>query len=84
MTQACAYPDRQPVIVVRSELRETAPEAVAFLEQWTLSDASINALLARLDETGDAYSDIAAWWLHNSDEWKSWVADGTADKVLAF
>ena len=83
VTQACAYPDRQPVIVVRSELRETAPEAVAFLEKWTLSDDSINALLARLDETDDAYSDVAAWWLQNSDEWKSWVADGTADKVLA-
>ena len=83
VTQACAYPDRQPAIVVRSELRETAPEAVAFFEKWSLSDESIHALLARFSETDDAYSDVAAWWLYNSDEWKSWVAEGIADKVLA-
>ena len=68
---------------MRSELRETAPEAVAFFEKWRLSDESINALLSRFSETGDAYSDVAAWWLYNSDEWKSWVAEGIADKVLA-
>ena len=70
-------------IGVRSELRETAPEAVAFFEKWTLSDDQVNALLVRFDETGDAYSDVAAWWLRNSDEWKNWVASGVADKVLA-
>ena len=83
VTQACAYPNHQVVISVRSELRETAPEAVAFFEKWTLSDEQINALLVRFDETGDAYSDVAAWWLRNSDEWKSWAASGVADKVLA-
>ena len=83
VTQACAFPHHQVVIGVRSELRGTAPEAVAFFEKWTLSDDQVNALLVRFDETGDAYSDVAAWWLRNSDEWKNWVASGVADKVLA-
>ena len=67
---------------MRSELRETAPEAMALFEMWTLSDEAIDALLIRLDQTGGSYSDIAAWWLRNFDEWKDWVADGVADKVL--
>ena len=83
VTQACAYPDRQAVIAVRSELRETAPEAIALFEKWTLSDEATDALLIRLDETGDSYSEVAAWWLRNFDEWKDWAADGVTDKVLA-
>ena len=83
VTQGCAYPDRQATIAVRSELRETAPEAMAFFGKWTLSDEAIDALLIRLDETGDSYSDVAAWWLRHFDEWKDWVVDGVADKVLA-
>ena len=83
ITQACQYPDADVLIAVRTELLESAPDAVEFLKAWTLSDDAVNALLARLDETGDEYADVAAWWLQESDEWKGWVADGVADKVLA-
>lgn len=82
VTQACEYSDAQVLIAVRSELRDSAPDVVAFLERWTLSDAGVNALLSRLDSTGDDYSDVAEWWLRTSDEWKAWVDSGVADKVL--
>ena len=81
--QACAYPDAEVVIVVRSELIAEAPDAVEFLKNWTLSTAQLDTMLARLDETGDDYADVAAWWLQQDDTWKNWVADGIADKVTA-
>ncbi len=80
--QACQYSDAQVLIAVRAELIESASDAVAFLAKWTMSDDSIYELLGRLDETGDEYADVAAWWLQNNDEWKAWVGEGIADKVL--
>ena len=73
-TQACQYSDAQVLIAVRAELIESASDAVAFLAKWTMSDDSVYELLGRLDETGDEYADVAAWWLQNNDEWKTWVA----------
>ena len=83
VTMACEYANDRTVIAVRTELRESAPDAVAFLEKWSLSGEAINALLVRLDETGDDYADVAAWWLRNNDEWKTWVDAATADAALA-
>ena len=81
--QACAYPDADVIVVVRSELITEAPDAVEFLKNWTLSTAQLDTMLARLDETGDDYADVVAWWLQQDDTWKNWVADGIADKVTA-
>ena len=82
VTQACEYSDAQVLIAVRTELIEAAPDAVAFLAKWTLTDEAVDMLLARLDETGDDYADVADWWIQESDDWKSWVTEGIADKVL--
>ncbi len=82
-TMACEYANDRTIIAVRTELRESAPDAVAFLEKWSISGAEINALLVRLDETRDDYTDVAAWWLRGNDDWKDWVSSDIADKVLA-
>ncbi len=82
ITQACEYSDAEVLIAVRTELLESAPDAVEFFEKWTLSDDGVNALLGRLDATGDDYADVAKYWLRTSDEWQGWVADGVADTVL--
>ena len=70
VTMACEYANDRTIIAVRTELRESAPDAVEFLEKWSISGAEINALLVRLDETRD-------------DVWKDWVTSDIADKVLA-
>ena len=74
VTMACGYPDAEVLIAVRSELLQTAPDVVEFLSKWTMSDDAINALLGRLDETGDSYEDVAQWWMTQSQEWMAWVA----------
>ena len=88
VTQACAYPPSSSLIAVRKELEEFAPDAVAFLKEWTLNSAELNELLTYkgrfrffvLQES--EYREAAFTWLRNSDEWKDWVATGVADRVL--
>ena len=82
-TRACAYPDSEVLVVVRTELIETAPDAVEFLGNWILTVEQVNAVLVRLDETGDEYSDVAAWWLKRDNTWWDWVADGVVERVLS-
>ena len=83
VTQACEYSDADVLIAVRTELLESAPDVVEFLKKWTLSDEAINALLSRLDETGDSYEEVAAWWMAQSQEWAAWVAPEALGKLAA-
>ncbi len=83
ITQACEYSDADVLIAVRTELQESAPDVVAFLEKWTLSDDAVNALLGRLDETGDDYQDVAAWWMAQSQEWTAWVTPEALGRMAA-
>jgi len=83
ITQACEYSDADVLIAVRTELQETAPDVVEFLSKWTLSDEAVNALLGRLDETGDDYQDVAAWWMAQSQEWTAWVTPEALGKMGA-
>jgi glycine betaine/proline transport system substrate-binding protein len=84
ITQACEYSDADVLIAVRTELLESAPDVVAFLEKWTLSDEAVNALLGRLDETGDDYEDVAAWWMQQSQEWTGWVSPEALGRMAQF
>jgi len=36
-----------------------------------------------MSDSGADYPDVAIWFLQNTDDWKNWVSDGVADKVLA-
>ena len=56
---------------------------VEFLSKWTLSDDAVNALLGRLDETGDDYQDVAAWWMAQSQDWTAWVTPEALQKLAA-
>ena len=83
VTQACEYSDADVLIAVRTELLESAPDVVEFFKKWTLSDEAVNALLGRLDETGDSYEDVAAWWMAQSQEWAAWVTPEALGKLAA-
>lgn len=81
VTEACAYKAADVLIAVHSKLVDTAPDAVAFLEGYSLSTEGMDAMLAyAADSTPE---DAAAWWLQTSDEWKDWVSADVAAKVLA-
>ena len=88
VTQACEYPDSSSLIAVRKGLEEFAPNVVAFLKEWTLSAEGLDQLLTYKGRfrffvlREDQYREAAFAWLRNSDEWKSWVAGGVADRVL--
>ena len=88
VTHACGYPDSESLIAVRRELEQSAPDVVAFLEAWQLSTPGMNALLVPKERfqnwevSEEEYREVAFHWLRTSDEWKAWVADGIAEKVL--
>ncbi len=83
VTMACEYADADVLVAVHSDLMDSAPDAVDFLRKYELSDEGIGELLVRNQSSGDEAVDVAAWWLQQSDEWKSWVSDDVAQKVLA-
>ena len=83
VTMACEYADADVLVAVHSDLMDSAPDAVEFLRNYELSDASIGELLVQNQTSGDEAADVAAWWLQNNDDWKSWVSDDVAQKVLA-
>ena len=80
---ACGYADADVLIAVNTDLMDSAPDAVAFLERYQLSDEGVGAMLIRISDTGAEPEDAAAWWLRTSDEWKDWVSADVAAKVLA-
>ncbi len=83
VTSACEYADADVLVAVNTDLMGSAPDAVAFLEQYSLSDEGIGEMLVRVSDSGEEPADAVAWWLQNSDEWKAWVPADVADKVLA-
>ena len=58
------------------------------MKEWTLSTEGLNELLAYkgrfrsfvLQE--NQYREAAFAWLLDSNEWKSWVTPGVADRVI--
>ena len=84
VTYACGYDDATVHIVVRSDLLDSAPDAIELFRRWTLSNDALEEMLAMLyaqqghitpypDEI--EYREIAFRWLRTSEE--------TAGKVLA-
>ena len=81
--KGCAYEASTILIAVRTELVEQAPDIVELLRNWEFSASLFAAAADYLAESGgEDFDVVAAWWLQNTDEWKNWVADGVADKVL--
>ena len=80
---ACQYPTAEVYIVVRTELLQTAPDAVEFLRKWDFH-AGIQIPAERfLEETGADDPEVAIWVLQNTTDWYDWVTLEARDKVLA-
>ena len=79
----CAYGLAQIYIGINSGLRDIAPELIPFLEAWDFNAGNQLAAEGYKAESEAEFDEVAAWFLQNTEEWKGWVAEGVADKVLA-
>jgi glycine betaine/proline transport system substrate-binding protein len=79
----CAYGLAQVYIGINSELKTLAPDLIPFLEAWDFNAGNQLAAEGYKSETDAEIDDVAIWFLQNTEEWKEWVAEGVADKVLA-
>lgn len=82
-TMACEYADADVLVAVHTSIKDSAADAVAFLERYQLSDEGIGSMLVQISDSGVEPADAVAQWLQSSDEWKDWVPSDIADKVLA-
>ena len=79
---ACAYPVAEILIVVRTELLESAKDAVDFLKKWDFHAGNQLAADGYMAESGADFAEVAKWFVNNTEEWKSWVTSDAAEKVL--
>ncbi len=79
----CAYQTTEVVIAMHEDLLEQAPDLIEFFEKWEFSAGIQRQAEAYLSQSGAGFPDVADWFLTNTTEWKSWVAPGVADDVLA-
>ena len=78
----CAYPLAEVLIAVRKDLQVAAPEIAEFLTKWDFTAGNQLAAEGYMSDSGAEYPEVAAWFLKNTEDWKTWVAPGIADKVL--
>ena len=81
--KGCAYEISEVRIAVRGELLEEASDIVDLLRNWDFNGDLFVAAANYWSETDATFEEVAVWWLRNTEEWKSWVAPGVAEKVLA-
>ena len=81
--KACQYSTSEIFIVVRSELLQSAPDAIEFLKRWDFQADNQLAVEGYLEDTGASYPDVALWFLRNTREWQDWVTPEARAKVLA-
>ena len=79
----CAYGLAEVYIGINSGLRHMAPDLIPFLEAWDFNAGNQLAAEGYKAETDADIVVVAVWFLQNTEEWKDWVDEGVADRVLA-
>lgn len=71
----CAYPADALVKLASAQLAEKAPEVLAFLEAFTLSNEDQLGMLPAVEIDGEDASDIAAQWIADNEAvWSTWLS----------
>lgn len=79
---ACATPMARVVTAVNSNLPNTAPEVVEFLQNYQTSSALTSEALAYMQENNASAYDAAKWFLkEKEDVWTQRVPEDIAQKV---
>jgi glycine betaine/proline transport system substrate-binding protein len=68
-----AYPVSEVLIVMRTELIEKAPDVAEFFGKWDFNAGNQLAAEGYLNESSAEYSEVAEWFLANTEDWKNWV-----------
>lgn len=69
-------------ILVSKKLKETAPEVIELLENYSTTVAQNNAILAEKEDKKLSIEEAAIWFLRNYDNvWTKWVDSKTTQRV---
>jgi glycine betaine/proline transport system substrate-binding protein len=79
---ACAYPVAEVFIAMGNNMIDEAPEVADLLRKWDFSAGNQIAAETYMNEPGAEFEGVAVWFLRNTDEWKSWVDEAVAQRVL--
>ncbi|MTI96039.1 MAG: ABC transporter substrate-binding protein [Firmicutes bacterium] len=75
-------PSMPVTVTVNSELPDTAPDVVAFLENYQTSTELTNLALSYMQENGVDTEETALWFLKEyEDLWTQWVPTDVAEQV---
>jgi glycine betaine/proline transport system substrate-binding protein len=79
---ACAFPSADMFIAAHKDFEDKAPDVADMFREWTVSTATLDEVLAYMNETGGEPADAAVWFLKNRESiWTQWVPDDIAEKV---
>ena len=79
---ACAWPSVDLFIAAHKDFSDKAPEVAEMFGKWKLDTATLDAVLAYMDETGGEPVDAAIWFLQEREElWTPFVPSDIAEKV---
>lgn len=71
---ACDYPEDPIFKAVSAMLSDKAPDVLAFLEAFTITNADQLEMLPAAEIDGDDVEDVAAAWIAaHEDAWKAWL-----------
>jgi len=83
-THGCAWPSVDLFIAAHAGFTERAPDVTAMFKNWKLDTATLDMVLAYMNDTGGEPVDAAVWFLKNHEEiWTKWVTSDAAAKIKA-
>jgi glycine betaine/proline transport system substrate-binding protein len=80
--RACGWPSVDLFVAVHKDFPEKAPDVTAMLEKWQMDSATLEAVLAYMNENDYTAEQAAVWFLQNyEDLWTPFVPADVAAKV---
>ncbi|MRI31421.1 ABC transporter substrate-binding protein [Endozoicomonas sp. OPT23] len=76
-----SYPPSPVHTITTESFASKAPAAYEYLQKRSFTNAELNRLLAWMEENQADGEITMEYFLKNSNEWKGWVSDKTAERV---
>ena len=72
--EACGFAQATVKKIVNADFAKTWPDAMSFINSYTLTNDVQNALIQKVDQEKQSVEDVAAEWISNNESvWKGWV-----------
>ncbi len=76
------FPPSEVTLAINSDLPDTAPEVVKFLENYNTTSELTEEALLYMEENDIDSDETAKWWMKEHEEiWTEWLPDDIAEKV---